>query len=182
MPCNPAIGGLGKGHLVRELDALGGEMGRTIDAAGIQFRLLNRSKGPAVWSPRAQADKDLYAATMRQRLESQPNLTILTTSVERLEIETVSTGRRRVRAMHTSGGDTIDARTVIITTGTFLDARMHCGSDQIAGGRSGEPASAGLSESFRATRISSRPVEDRNTAAPGARQHRLVAFRGAARR
>ena len=105
MPCNPAIGGLGKGHLVRELDALGGEMGRAIDAAGIQFRMLNRSKGPAVWSPRAQADKELYAATMRQRLESQPNLTILATSVERLEIEAGADGRRRVRASRTAAGD-----------------------------------------------------------------------------
>ncbi len=150
MPCNPAIGGLGKGHLVREVDALGGEMGRAIDAAGIQFRLLNRSKGPAVWSPRAQADKDLYAATMRRRLETQPNLTILCTSIEGLEVERVADGRLRVRGVRTATGDTIETRAVIITTGTFLDATMHCGRDQTAGGRSGEPASSGLSASFRA--------------------------------
>jgi len=150
MPCNPAIGGLGKGHLVRELDALGGEMGRAIDAAGIQFRLLNRSKGPAVWSPRAQADKDLYASIMRRRLESQPNLTILSTSIEGLDVERGTDGRARVRGVRTVAGDTIDTRAVIITTGTFLDATMHCGRDQTAGGRSGEPATSGLSASFRA--------------------------------
>jgi tRNA uridine 5-carboxymethylaminomethyl modification enzyme len=148
MPCNPAIGGLGKGHLVRELDALGGEMGRAIDAAGIQFRLLNRSKGPAVWSPRAQADKDLYAAEMRRRLEAQPNLSILVTSVEGLETESLD-ATRRIRGIRITGGECIDASAVIITTGTFLDARMHCGAEQTAGGRSGEPTSTGLSRAFR---------------------------------
>jgi tRNA uridine 5-carboxymethylaminomethyl modification enzyme len=149
MPCNPAIGGLGKGHLVRELDALGGEMGRAIDATGIQFRMLNRSKGPAVWSPRAQADKAAYSERMRATLEAQPNLTILEASIAALEVESSGDGRRCIRGLVTATGETIATRAVIITTGTFLDAQMHMGSDRIAGGRSGEPAAAELSASFR---------------------------------
>jgi len=149
MPCNPAIGGLGKGHLVRELDALGGEMGRVIDAAGIQFRMLNRGKGPAVWSPRAQADKALYSRVMRRTIEAQPNLTVLETEVEELCVENAA-GRPRVTGVRTAAGDLVRARAVIITTGTFLGAEMHLGCDRVAGGRSGEPPAQRLSESFRA--------------------------------
>jgi tRNA uridine 5-carboxymethylaminomethyl modification enzyme len=148
MPCNPAVGGLGKGHLVRELDALGGEMGRAIDAAGIQFRVLNRSKGPAVWSPRAQADKALYASTMRARLESQPGLEILETSIESLCVER-SGQSARVRGVRTAAGDEVGARAVILTTGTFLAALMHVGDDRVRGGRSGEPPAQGMSDALR---------------------------------
>jgi tRNA uridine 5-carboxymethylaminomethyl modification enzyme len=145
MPCNPAIGGLGKGHLVRELDALGGEMGRAIDATGIQFRLLNRSKGPAVWSPRAQADKDEYSRYMRAVVESQPNLTVLETEIAAIVVDE----SRRVRAVRTAAGDEIATATLIVTTGTFLAAEMHRGEERAAGGRSDEPAAAHLSRSFR---------------------------------
>ncbi len=150
MPCNPAIGGVGKGHLVRELDALGGEMGRAIDAAGIQFRMLNRSKGPAVWSPRAQADKALYAGVMRHAVEAEPNLTILETEITDLVLEDGAGGRRRLRAVRTADGNEITTRAVVITTGTFLAAEMHMGCDRVAGGRSGEPAAQHLSNAFRA--------------------------------
>ena len=150
MPCNPAIGGLGKGHLVRELDALGGQMGRAIDAAGIQFRLLNRSKGPAVWSPRAQADKALYGRVMRATLESQPRLTILERETESLLAEPLGAGRWRLRGVRTADGGEIEARAVVLTTGTFLDGLMHMGEERLRGGRSGEPASLALSASLRA--------------------------------
>jgi tRNA uridine 5-carboxymethylaminomethyl modification enzyme len=150
MPCNPAIGGLGKGHLVREVDALGGQMARAIDVAGIQFRMLNRSKGPAVWSPRAQADKALYSELMGRTLESQPNLTILQTQVEELLVESSGSGRLRLRGVRTAEGNEIETRALIITTGTFLGALMHTGCDTTPGGRSGEPPAEALSRSFRA--------------------------------
>jgi len=149
MPCNPAIGGLGKGHLVVEVDALGGEMGRAIDATGIQFRLLNRSKGPAVWSPRAQADKHEYSRTMRGVLEAQANLDILETSVESLVVERTPSGRQRLCAIRTAGGEEIGTRALILTTGTFLCGLMHMGDDRLQGGRSGEPAALGLSTALR---------------------------------
>jgi tRNA uridine 5-carboxymethylaminomethyl modification enzyme len=150
MPCNPAIGGLGKGHLVRELDALGGQMGRAIDAAGIQFRVLNRRKGPAVWSPRAQADKALYARLQRATLESQPGLDVLETAIVGLDVDAGPDGRPRVRAVRTADGATIETRAVVITSGTFLEALMHQGADRIRGGRSGEPPVTGLSDALRA--------------------------------
>ncbi|MFQ5600807.1 MAG: tRNA uridine-5-carboxymethylaminomethyl(34) synthesis enzyme MnmG [Candidatus Krumholzibacteriia bacterium] len=149
MPCNPAIGGLGKGHLVREIDALGGQMGRVIDAAGIQFRVLNRSKGPAVWSPRAQADKALYSRVMRGTLESQPDLEILETDVHDILVEPNGDGRHRLRGVRTAEGDEILARALVVTTGTFLRGLMHMGRDKLRGGRSGEPPSTGLSRSLQ---------------------------------
>jgi tRNA uridine 5-carboxymethylaminomethyl modification enzyme len=148
MPCNPAIGGVGKGHLVREIDALGGEMGRAIDAAGIQFRILNRRKGPAVWSPRAQADKRLYSAVMAATLAACPNLDVLETSVEDILVE-AHDGRPRVCGLRTGDGGEIGTRALIVTTGTFLAAEMHMGPDRVAGGRSGEPPAAGLSGALR---------------------------------
>lgn len=150
MPCNPAIGGLGKGHLVREIDALGGQMGRAIDATGIQFRMLNRSKGPAVWSPRAQADKAAYSSWMRRALESQENLEILEAEASDLVVERGSEGRLKLRAVRTCEGAELSTRALIMTTGTFLDALMHMGADRLQGGRSGEPASLQLSGAFRA--------------------------------
>ena len=152
MSCNPAIGGIGKGQMVRELDALGGLMGLVTDETGIQFRLLNRRKGPAVWAPRAQADRELYADAVRQHLESCPNLTILEAGVEELLAENIA-GRaheKRIRGVTLHDGRTITARTVVITSGTFLRALMHCGEQKTAGGRVGEAAANGLSASLAA--------------------------------
>ncbi|HUW17842.1 MAG TPA: tRNA uridine-5-carboxymethylaminomethyl(34) synthesis enzyme MnmG [Sedimentisphaerales bacterium] len=144
MSCNPAIGGLAKGQIAREVDALGGLMGLAIDATGIQFRLLNRSKGPAVQSPRAQADKHRYAAWMREELERMENLTI----IEGMAADILTEGED-VRAAICLDGTTYQARTVVVTTGTFLRGLIHVGGEQLTGGRIGEPASEQLSESLR---------------------------------
>jgi tRNA uridine 5-carboxymethylaminomethyl modification enzyme len=157
MSCNPAVGGIAKGHLVREIDALGGVMGEVIDAVGIQFRLLNTSRGPAVWSPRAQADKKLYRAKMRQVLESEPNLRIKQAEVVDLILESgeardahVSNGPSgRVRGVRLLDGRTVEAGAVVITTGTFLNGLIHCGENQYPAGRSGEPPSVLLGEALR---------------------------------
>src|SRR5438128_1464496 len=116
MPCNPAIGGTAKGHLVREIDALGGLMGVAIDATGIQFKLLNRSRGPAVWSPRAQADKRRYGTWMRETLSAEPNITWLYRRAGRMLID-----RGRVSGLAFEEGDEVSCRALIVTTGTFLD-------------------------------------------------------------
>ena len=143
MSCNPAIGGLGKGQIAREVDALGGLMGLATDATGIQFRLLNRSKGPAVQSPRAQADKYKYQDFMRQRLEETPNLTI----VEAMASE-ILTQDSQVCGVRCTDGRMLSAPTVILTTGTFLRGLMHVGTEQSPGGRLGEPAANELSQSL----------------------------------
>jgi tRNA uridine 5-carboxymethylaminomethyl modification enzyme len=159
MSCNPAIGGIAKGHLVREVDALGGVMGEVADATGIQFRLLNTSRGPAVWSPRAQCDKALYRVKMREVLEGQKNLFIKQAEVVDLvfdEIEGVGSREggvegalRRVRGLRLRDGRTIHAAATIVTTGTFLNGLIHCGEQQYTAGRSGEPASVLLGESLK---------------------------------
>ena len=156
MSCNPAVGGVAKGHLVREVDALGGVMGEVIDAVGIQFRLLNTSRGPAVWSPRAQADKKLYRAKMRQVLESEPNLRIKQAEVVDLVLEDQAasengnaSARLRVRGLKLRDGRTVEAGAVVITTGTFLNGLIHCGEQKYAAGRSGEQPSLMLGESLR---------------------------------
>jgi tRNA uridine 5-carboxymethylaminomethyl modification enzyme len=168
MSCNPAIGGVAKGHLVREVDALGGVMGEVADAVGIQFRLLNTSRGPAVWSPRAQCDKQLYRVKMREVLESQPGLHIRQAEVVDLVIEQ-ETGnreqgtdeelgelprpvrtRRRVLGLKLRDGRRLLAGATIITTGTFLNGLIHCGEERYPAGRSGEPASVLLGEALRA--------------------------------
>ncbi len=148
MSCNPAIGGIAKGHLVREVDALGGVMGEVADATGIQFRLLNTSRGPAVWSPRAQCDKALYRVKMREVLEAQPNLFIKQAEVVDLIVEQ-SGETRTIRGLKLRDGRTIHAATTIVTTGTFLNGLIHCGEQQYTAGRSGEPASVLLGEALK---------------------------------
>src|SRR5208283_5273603 len=164
MSCNPAVGGIAKGHLVREVDALGGVMGEVIDSVGIQFRLLNTSRGPAVWSPRAQADKKQYRAKMRQVLESEPNLRIKQAEVVDLVLEEAPVGangeappveaqslvpRRCVRGIQLRDGRRVEAGAVIVTTGTFLNGLIHCGENSYPAGRSGEPPSVMLGEALR---------------------------------
>ena len=149
MSCNPAIGGIAKGHLVREIDALGGIMGEVADAVGIQFRLLNTSRGPAVWSPRAQCDKQQYRVKMRQVLEAQPGLYIKQAEVIDLLVDTDADGTRRSHGLKLRDGRTVEAGAVVITTGTFLNGLIHCGEEQYPAGRSGEPPSVLLGESLK---------------------------------
>jgi tRNA uridine 5-carboxymethylaminomethyl modification enzyme len=157
MSCNPAVGGIAKGHLVREVDALGGIMGEVTDAVGIQFRLLNTSRGPAVWSPRAQCDKQQYRVKMRQVLESEPNLRIKQAEVADLIIEESpagangheSDGKRVCRGIRLRDGRIVRAEAVVITTGTFLNGLIHCGEQQYPAGRSGEPPSVLLGENLK---------------------------------
>ena len=155
MSCNPAIGGIAKGHLVREIDALGGIMGEVADQTGIQFRLLNTSRGPAVWSPRAQCDKALYRVRMRELLENVENLHIKQAEVVDVVIEqrtptAEDPAGRVVRGLKLRDGRTILATATVITTGTFLNGLIHCGEQQYTAGRSGEPASVLLGESLKA--------------------------------
>jgi tRNA uridine 5-carboxymethylaminomethyl modification enzyme len=171
MSCNPAVGGIAKGHLVREVDALGGIMGEITDAVGIQFRLLNTSRGPAVWSPRAQCDKQAYRLKMREVLESQSNLKIKQAEVADLIVEAASGTRstqqsalsiqsdeagsqasesgNRVLGIGLRDGRTVRAHAVIITTGTFLNGLIHCGEQQYPAGRSGEPNAVLLGEALK---------------------------------
>jgi len=167
MSCNPAVGGVAKGHLVREVDALGGIMGEVADAVGIQFRLLNTSRGPAVWSPRAQCDKQLYRVKMREVLEAQPGLHIRQAEVVDLvleerdqrseisdqgepgELPRPTRPHRRVLGLKLRDGRRLMAGATIITTGTFLNGLIHCGEERYPAGRSGEPASVLLGEALR---------------------------------
>ena len=144
MSCNPAIGGLAKGHLVREIDALGGEMAKNTDRAGIQFRMLNRSKGPAVWSLRAQADRVLYRVSMRRTMESQKNLSIKQATIEKIVVED-----GEVKGVLTTLGTFYGTKAVIVTTGTFLKGLIHIGLEHFPSGRAGEFPSTGLSDSLR---------------------------------
>src|ERR1700732_391910 len=144
MSCNPAIGGVAKGHLVREVDALGGVMGEVADATGIQFRLLNTSRGPAVWSPRAQCDKALYRVRMREMLESVPNLEIV-----EAEVAGVVRNGNDVLGVVLRDGSEVRGLATVITTGTFLNGLIHCGEERIPAGRRGEPASVLLGESLK---------------------------------
>jgi tRNA uridine 5-carboxymethylaminomethyl modification enzyme len=144
MSCNPAIGGIAKGHLVREVDALGGVMGRVADAAGIQYRLLNTSRGPAVWSPRGQCDKKLYRNLMKALLETEPNLRLVQAEVVELVVEDGRAAGVRVR-----DGRLLAGRAVVVTTGTFLNGLAHIGESRAAMGRSGEAASLALGDQVR---------------------------------
>jgi tRNA uridine 5-carboxymethylaminomethyl modification enzyme len=144
MPCNPAIGGTAKGHLVREIDALGGLMGRAIDATGLQFKILNRTRGPAVWSPRAQADKKRYAAWMRGTLDREPCIDWIVGAVARID-----TSAGRVSGLVLEDGRRFRCGAVVVTTGTFLNGLIHIGREQTVAGRTGEPASQQLAASLR---------------------------------
>ena len=145
MPCNPAVGGTAKGHLVREIDALGGLMGRAIDATGIQFKLLNRSRGPAVWSPRAQADKRLYAQYIVQVIEKEVLIDIVPSAISRLVVE-----GSRIRGVVLEDGREVGCAAAVVTTGTFLNGLVHVGPEQRPAGRAGEPPSRALAESIAA--------------------------------
>ena len=147
MSCNPAVGGIAKGHLVREIDALGGVMGEVTDAVGIQFRLLNTSRGPAVWSPRAQCDKKQYRLRMRELLEKEPNLRILQAEVAQLSIR--DSAPRRVTGVVLRDGRTIGCDAVVVTTGTFLNGLAHVGEQKYSCGRSGEAPSNLLGDQLR---------------------------------
>src|SRR5215471_11355891 len=144
MSCNPAVGGIAKGHLVREIDALGGIMGLAADEAGIQFRLLNTSRGPAVWSPRAQQDKAGYRVVMRHLLENTPNLYI-----KQAEVTDLIFDGERVIGIELLDGRRVRAVSVILTTGTFLNGLIHIGEKKFTAGRNGEPASIALANTIR---------------------------------
>ena len=140
MSCNPSIGGIGKGHLVKEIDALGGAMAMATDEAGIQFRILNSSKGPAVRATRAQGDRVLYKAAIRRRLENQPNLTLFQAAVDDLLVS-----GEQIHGVATAFGLKFYARAVVLTAGTFLGGKIHVGLDTHAGGRAGDPSAKLLS-------------------------------------
>lgn len=144
MSCNPAIGGIAKGQVVREIDALGGEMALNTDASAIQFRMLNRSRGPAVRSPRAQCDKVIYQQRMKHVLEHQPNLVVHQAQAVRM-----TTAHGRIAGVQTEFGDCFTAAAVVVATGTFLNARLHYGLTDVSGGRAGDPAAQALAESLR---------------------------------
>src|SRR5215469_14686146 len=165
MSCNPAIGGIGKGHLVKEIDALGGEMGRAIDETGIQFRVLNTKKGPAVRASRAQADKALYRQRMKRVMESCSGLTLRQGSVERLVVE-----NGNVKAVETQIGETFFGRRVILTTGTFLNGLVHVGDRNYSAGRAGDFA------------VQNRETQHRNLPTLGRPLYRLFKVTSPARR
>ena len=150
MSCNPAVGGIAKGQIVREIDALGGRMGLITDRTAIQFRMLNRSKGPAMWSPRAQSDRQRFMEAWREELDDEPNLDLWQDTVTHLEIQ-----EGRVQGVDTALGVHFEARAVILTAGTFLSGVMHFGEHQMSGGRVSEPATYGLTEELRAAGIRS---------------------------
>ena len=144
MSCNPAIGGTAKGHLVREIDALGGLMGVAADATGIQFRLLNRSRGPAVWSPRAQADKQAYGKWMSRVLDQEADICWVEGEAAEILVE-----RERVAGVELASGGRLEAPAVVVTAGTFLNGLIHIGDERIPAGRYGEPPSRRLAESLK---------------------------------
>ena len=148
MSCNPAVGGIAKGQIVREIDALGGRMGLITDRTAIQFRMLNRSKGPGMWSPRAQSDRQRFMEAWREELDDEPNLDLWQDTVTHLEIQ-----EGRVQGVDTALGVHFEARAVILTAGTFLSGVMHFGEHQMSGGRVSEPATYGLTEELRAAGI-----------------------------
>ena len=177
MSCNPAIGGLGKGHLVREIDALDGLMGRVIDKAGIQFRMLNRSKGPAVQGPRAQADRKLYRLHMQAALREQANLEVIAEPVEDLLVKDGAAA-----GIVTASGRELRAGAVVITTGTFLNGLIHLGETRIPAGRVGESTAIALSKRLYGLGLRMGRLKTGTPAAPRWPHHRLFEARCAARR
>ena len=188
MSCNPAIGGVGKGHLVREIDAADGLMGRVADAAGIQFRLLNRRKGPAVRGPRAQADRKLYRLAMQAALADMPNLEIREAAADDLIL-----AEGRVTAVRTSTGDVLRAGAVVLTTGTFLKGLIHCGERKIPAGRAVagrseftgegvEPPSIGLSNTLYGLGFAMGRLKTRDPSSARRFDDRLAKIGSAARR
>lgn len=168
MSCNPAIGGLGKGHLVREIDALDGLMGRLADRSGIQFRLLNRSKGAAVRGPRSQIDRKLYRQAMQLELAETPNLLLMSGAAERLLMD-----GNRVVGVVTEAGETLRAKAVVLTTGTFLNGVIHKGDERIAAGRHGEAPSTGLAQDLAAAGL---PLGRLKTGTPARLDGRTIAW------
>ena len=166
MSCNPAIGGLGKGQLVCEIDALDGLMGRAIDKSGIQFRMLNRSRGPAVHGPRAQADRKLYRQAIQAFLAEQENLTILEGAVADIEIN-----QGRISGILTENGETIKSDAVVLTTGTFLGGLIHLGSERTPAGRVGEAPSLALAKRLREMKL---PVGRLKTGTPARLDGRTI--------
>ena len=152
MSCNPSIGGIGKGHLVKEIDALGGAMAQATDEAGIQFRILNSSKGPAVRATRAQADRVLYRKAIRTRLENQPNLWLFQQAVDDLLLESDGS-KDRVAGAITQTGLRFKAKTVVVTAGTFLNGRIHVGLDNYSAGRAGDPPAITLAARLREMKL-----------------------------
>ena len=149
MPCNPAIGGLAKGHLAREVDALGGEMGKIADATGIHFKMLNTSKGPAVWSPRCQNDREMYSAEAQASIRNESGIEILEDGISSIHCSNGENGAKfRISAITTTSGLTIKCLTAVICAGTFLRALMHTGMQAEEGGRFGEPSSNGITDSL----------------------------------
>ena len=152
MSCNPSIGGIGKGHLVKEIDAMGGAMGIATDEGGIQFRILNSSKGPAVRATRAQADRILYKAAIRSRLENQENLWLFQQAVDDLMVESDGKEDRVVGAV-TQVGVRFRSKTVVLTAGTFLDGKIHVGLENYSAGRAGDPPAVSLSARLKELKL-----------------------------
>ena len=177
MSCNPAIGGLGKGHLVREIDALDGLMARVADQGGIQFRVLNRRKGPAVRGPRAQADRKLYAQAMQAAIRATPNLEVIEAEADDLII-----ANGRVAGVKFADGREVSCGAVVLTTGTFLRGLIHIGEKQIPAGRVGEAPALGLSRTLENLGVTLGAFENRHAAAARWPHHRLERHRNAARR
>ena len=143
MSCNPAVGGIGKGHMVREIDAMGGEMGKVTDKSGIQFRMLNASKGPAVWAPRAQADKVAYQFEMKRRLEKEPNLFLQQGTIEAIHVD-----NSKIAGVSTQEGIFYPTQALVLSAGTFMQGLIHIGETQFSGGRAGDKPAVGLSKSL----------------------------------
>ena len=169
MSCNPAIGGLGKGHLVREVDAFDGLIARATDAAGIHYRMLNRSKGPAVQGPRVQADRKRYAAAIRSMLAQQENLQIIEGEVTALALDGLT-----VTGIHLADGTLLAARAVVLATGTFLGATMFCGEERSTGGRIGEAAASLLAQQLRTANLPMARLKTWNPPPPRRKDHQLV--------